>query len=84
MRYGGANKRRDSNEGEIRKALHAIGAQTWQINGRKLPDLIVLFRGRWFPLGVKTQTGSLRPGEADAPWPLVRSVEQALAAVGVR
>ena len=84
MRGGGAGKRRDANEREIRVGLHAVAARTWQINGRQLPDLLVLFRGRWMPLGVKTATGALRPGEAEAPWPLVRSVDEALAAIGIR
>ena len=78
MKLGGGKKRRDGNEPAILEALHAYGVQTWQINGCKLPDVIALFRGRWTVFGIKTPKGRLRPGEDLAPWPLVRSVEEAI------
>jgi hypothetical protein len=83
MMLGGGGKRRDANEREIRRVLHAAGAQTWQINGAHLPDLLVLYRGRWKPLGIKTLTGRLRPGEGAACWPIVRTAAEACTACGV-
>jgi len=84
FRRGGAGKRRDSNEKAVIEALEAVGATIWQINGRRLPDLLVLYKGTWTPLAVKTEKGDLQPGEEHARWPLVRSEEQALSAIGAR
>jgi len=44
----------------------------------------VLYKGTWTPLAVKTEKGDLQPGEEHARWPLVRSEEQALSAIGAR
>jgi hypothetical protein len=76
---GGARKRRDGNEKAIVAALEAIGAEIYYINGRKLPDLLVRFRGAWMPIGVKMPKGALQPGEDTVSWPLVYSVDEALA-----
>ena len=82
FRRGGAGKRRDGNEKAVIEALEAVGATIWQINGRMLPDILVLHKGTWTPLGIKTEKGSLQPGEEHARWPLVRSEEEALSAIG--
>ena len=77
------NPRRDQNEKPICEALEAVGAQVWKISGKGLPDLLTLYRGRWQPLGVKMPKGRKTDDEkAGVPWPLVRSREGALLAVG--
>jgi hypothetical protein len=89
MRRGGAGKRRDVNEGDIVAALKAFGATVFQLNGSAVPDLLVGFRGRWLPLEVKTKTGRFTRLQADgfvnggATVPVVRSVDEALRAVGI-
>lgn len=83
FRRGGAKKRRDANEPEIIQALEAIGAQVWQISGQTVPDLLVWFHGRPVVLEVKTATGKQKPSQVGTPWPIVRSVNEALVALGV-
>ena len=81
---GGARKRRDSNEREIIKALRAQGVSVWQISGRGLPDLLCLTGVRWVPLEVKSgPKARLSAVQAlqQAPWAVVRSVEEALRAL---
>lgn len=83
FRRGGAGKRRDANEPAILKALHAVGARTWQISGAGLPDDLILFRGRYYVIEVKTRTGEKTEAQADIPWPVVRSIEDAYRVIGV-
>lgn len=79
MRRGGAKKRRDANEAAIVEALEAYGAHVWRISGAGLPDLLVLTRGgRFVPLEVKSAKGILTKEQQDVPWPIVRSVGDAL------
>ena len=81
---GGARRRRDAIEPDIIAALRARGAQTWQIGGRGLPDLLCWHQGRPTVLEVKSgATARLSAVQADAqaPWPVVRSVAEAVAAV---
>lgn len=78
------NPRRDGNEKEIRQALEAVGAEVYPNSGKDRPDLLVLFQGRWTLMAVKMPNGRLTPGEKKrVPWTLVRSVEQALDAIGL-
>lgn len=83
FRRGGGKKRRDANEASIRTALAAYGAQSLQISGTGLPDLLVLYRGRWMPLEVKTEKGRFTNAQSAILWPVVRSVDEALAAIGI-
>ena len=80
---GGARKRRDMIEPDIIRALRARGVQTWQVGGRGLPDLLCWHRGRPVVLEVKRGNARLSAvqARADAPWPVVRTVEAAVEAV---
>lgn len=82
-RAGGG--KRDSAERAIVEALEAAGVRCWRIGGTGNPDLICRCRGgRWQPLEVKTGKGQLTPNQAPDNWPVVRSVDEAFLAVGVR
>lgn len=89
MRRAAAGKRRDANEAEIVAALRAFGAHVLHVSGAGLPDVLVCHRGRWVPLEIKTATGGLtrlqreRGCNGAPPIPVVRSVAEALAAIGV-
>lgn len=83
FRRGGAGKRRDANEAAIVEALRSIGCEVWQISGRGVPDLLV-WRPcvrRYYPMEVKTATGKQKPSQVGTPWPIVRSVDQAIRVV---
>jgi hypothetical protein len=80
FRRGGGGKRRDANEPAIREALHAVGAETWQVSGDGLPDLIVFFRERFYCPEIKTATGRMR--KSQGKFPVWRSVDEALHAIG--
>lgn len=82
IRWGAGGKRRDANEPAIRDALHDVGAETWQISGRGLPDLLVKFQGRYYVGEVKTETGKLR--ETQGAFPVWRTTTDALQAIGVK
>lgn len=75
-------KRRDGTEKEIVAALRQIGARVWHVSGAGLPDLLVLFRQRWTPLECKTAKGKLRERQIDCLWSIVRTPEEAFAAIG--
>ena len=84
FKKGGAGYRRDAIEPDIITALRAQGIIVWQISGRGLPDLLCWTGARWVPLEVKTGAkGRLSAVQAQqqAPWEIVRSVEEALHAV---
>jgi hypothetical protein len=83
MRIGGAKKRRDSTEAEIVAALRQVGATVFQLSGAGVPDLLVGFRHRWYPLEVKGKRGKPTVLQSQHPVPIVRTPEQALHAVGV-
>ena len=78
FRRGGAGKRRDANEPAVIQALEAVGAQVWQLSGRAIPDLLAWYRGRPFVMEVKTAKGKQKPSQVGTPWPIVRSVDEAL------
>lgn len=80
---GGARKRRDAIEPAIIETLRAHGVQTWQVGGRGLPDLLCWHRGRPTVLEVKSGNARLSAvqARADAPWPVVRTVDAAVEAV---
>ena len=78
FRKGGAGKRRDATEPAIIQALKVVGCQVWQVSGRAVPDLLVYRGGKYFPMEVKTAKGKLTKAQRDVPWPIVRSVDDAI------
>jgi hypothetical protein len=84
----GQSRKRDANEGAIIDALERVGAVVFQVSAPGAPDLLVAFRGRWFPMEVKAAAGKLTPLQAgalaDQGCPIVRSIDEALALLGVR
>lgn len=78
FRRGGAGRKRDAVEPDIIDALRAVGCQVWQISGRAVPDLLAFRQGRYFPMEVKSKGGKLTAAQRDVPWPVVRSVDQAI------
>lgn len=82
FRRGGAKKRRDANEKAIREALAALGCETWQLGGRGLPDLLIAAPGpTWLVCEVKTATGRKTEAQRDIRWPIIRSIDDAIALV---
>lgn len=79
-RAGGG--RRDANEGPIVDALRKVGCRVWFLGGTGNPDLLVERGGRFYPLETKQPKGRRTQNQADIPWPVVRTVEDALAVVG--
>lgn len=85
--------RKDGVQGAIVKALRQCGVTVFVVNHAALPDLLTCFRGTWLPIEVKTQRPrktltdrkgrSLTPAQCEtylvAPFPVVTSVEDALA-----
>ena len=88
MRVGQA-RRRDATEKAICDALEAFGAEVMKISGAGLPDLFVCYRGHWTPLEVKSAAGGLTALQRERATsgrpliPVARTVEQALAVIGV-
>lgn len=77
--------KRDKNEGPIVEALEAVGVEVWKLSGSNKPDLLTRYKGRWMPLGVKMPKGQLTDDEKQGvQWPLVRTVDDAFAAVGIQ
>jgi hypothetical protein len=74
--------RRDENERAIVDGLRAVGADVWQISGTDAPDLLVRFRGRLSAFEVKTAKGKSTPGQEAADFLVVRSLGDALQAIG--
>lgn len=87
VRVGQARKR-DANEGAIVKALEAVGAHVCRLSGRGAPDLLVRLPsaswGRLYAFEVKSGKGVRTEAQEATGWPIVRSVAEALEAVGVR
>jgi Holliday junction resolvase len=84
----GQTRKRDKAEGPIVDALRACGAFVVRVSAPGAPDLFVLHRGRWTALEVKTGKGKTTPAQDKAGagrlWHVARSVDEALALVGVR
>ncbi len=80
------NPKRDANEQAIVAVLQAAGAIILRLSGKGCPDLLVSYRGRWTPLEVKVKRGRLTEAQAVtqalAPFPVVRTPGEALAAIG--
>lgn len=83
------NPRRDVNEAGIIAALRSIGLIVLPLSGSGVPDLLVYSpqERRWLPIEVKVARGKLKPRQealmANAPYPVVRSIPEALALFGV-
>lgn len=82
FRKGGGGKRRDANEAAIVQALEQVGARVTRISGDGAPDLLVRFRGRLWAFEVKSAKGSRTEAQEVTQWPVIRSVAEALAALG--
>ncbi len=84
----GQARKRDLNEEEIVDALRRVGAHVFRLSEPGAPDLLVAWQGRWIPMEVKSPTGHLtvlQEGSIGAAvYPIVRTVDEALAALGVR
>lgn len=81
MRVGQA-RRRDVIEKPIVAGLQAVGADVTRISGKGAPDLLVAFRGTLFAFEVKSATGSRTAAQEVSRWPIVRSMNEALKAIG--
>ena len=81
-RAGGG--RRDASEVPIVAALEALGASVWKLGGTGNPDLLVRYQGLWTPLEVKGTSGSLTRNQQALSWPVVRTVHEACAAIGMQ
>jgi hypothetical protein len=84
--------RRDSNHAAIRDALRDCGVTVVDTGdlGGGFPDLVCGRHGHTYLLEIKAPKGKERPGQTAAreawrggPWEVVRSVAEALAAVGM-
>lgn len=80
----GQTRRRDANEAEIAQALRQVGAEVWMISGTGAPDLLVRYRGRLFAWEVKTARGKRTSAQEQSQFPVIRSVDEALAEVKPR
>jgi hypothetical protein len=84
-RAGGG--KRDIAEKPIVDALSAVSAIVIRHSGKGEPDLFVLSRGIWRAGEVKTDDGALTPAQVESCagrlWPIWRTVDDALRAIGV-
>jgi Holliday junction resolvase len=79
----GQVRRRDAVEQPIVEALEAVGAHVTRISGKGAPDLLVRLRGHVFAAEVKSGKGKQTAAQQASQWPIWRSVEDALKAVGI-
>jgi Holliday junction resolvase len=84
MRRVGQARRRDANEKAIRQALEAVGAHVTPISGKGAPDLLVRYKGRIAAFEVKSAKGDRTVAQDETKWPIVRTVDEALQAIGVQ
>ena len=81
MRRVGQARRRDASEKAIVAALEALGAHVTRVSGVGAPDLLVRWRGRLWAWEVKSATGTRTQAQQESQWPIVRSVDEAIAAL---
>lgn len=82
--------RTDGNHTEIMKALRRVSCHVTPLSSTVpgVPDILVSRAGKWFVLEIKSGNGELSPdqegfiNQARAPVQVVRSVDEALRAVG--
>lgn len=82
MRRVGQVRRRDANEKPIMEACRACGAHVTQVSGKGAPDLLVRFRGRLYAWEVKSGTGKRTDAQEETQWPIIRTTDEALKAIG--
>lgn len=79
--------RKDWTQAQIVSALRSIGVEVLILNQEGVPDLLTHSRGIWLPIEVKRPRGKLTPLQAAlrrrAAFPVVETVDQALALFGV-
>jgi len=91
-RYFMLRRKADANQKAIVEALEAVGARIYDLSacGAGIPDIAVLKPNKRDVLfmEIKTAKGALRDSQIEAHegWPVVvvRTIDEALAAVGVR
>lgn len=89
--------RPDANHAEIRDQCRALGMVVWDLKdiGGKLPDLLVIWRGRCVPVEIKApgKRGDLTPGERDGmaecayvgvDWVIAEDLDDVLQAFGAK
>ncbi len=78
--------KRDAIEPAIVDALTKVGAEKiTRVSGDGAPDLVFVYRQRVFAWEVKSgPRGKQTTAQRKSLWPIVRSVEEALQAIGVR
>jgi hypothetical protein len=80
--------RKDSTQAAIVQALRAIGCEVLILNHEGEPDLLVAFRGAWYPIEIKSPRGHLTALQGQlrrrAWFPVVSSVDEALQLFGVK
>jgi len=80
--------KRDKVEREIVVALQSVGCTVQRISAKGVADLLVGRHGENYLLEIKSRSGELTPDQVafrenwEGQYAVVRSVEQALAAVG--
>lgn len=83
MRVGQA-RRRDAAEPAIVAALEALGADVTRLSDAGAPDLLVEFRARLYAFEVKSERGKRTKAQHRSRWPIVRTPEEALLAIGAQ
>lgn len=73
--------KRDLAEPAIVAALEAYGARIWRLSGCGNPDLLVFYHRRFVVMEIKTGTSKPNANQQDIPWPIVRTIEDAIAEV---
>lgn len=78
-RAGGG--RRDTSEAEIVAQLRQLGVRCWFLSGTGNADVLTLYGESYLPLEIKTGKGPRTRNQHDIPWPLVRTFDEAWAAI---
>ncbi len=71
------------NEAAIVKALEQYGAHVTRISGKGAPDILVRYRGSLWAFEVKSLKGTRTEAQCETEWPVIRSLDDALKALGV-
>lgn len=74
--------KRDAAEKGLVAGLQAVGAEVTRISGKGAPDLLVAFRGRLYAFEVKSKSGKRTEAQEVSQWPIVRTMDEALKAIG--
>lgn len=82
MRRVGQTRRRDANEKALVAGLKAVGADVTRISGKGAPDILCAFRGRLYAFEIKSATGHRTEAQEVSRWPIVRTMNEALKAIG--